>query len=310
MDNPDAGTMYLVLVVALVLAVLLIIGCMGGNFRPMKTTNDVSRVPLHYYGGKASLAPWIISYFPEHLVYLEPFCGGCSVILRKPKCPVETVNDLDGRTVNFFKVLRDRPEELIRVLELTPWARQEFVESLEMTGEAIEDARRFFVMSWMSFGGETGVKSYNFRIVHEGTSVSNGWLRIVAGLNDVASRLRDVQMENDDALCLVSEYNTADTLIYADPPYLYSTREKPGAYLFDMKDPLHLRLATLLRAHSGYVVLSGYPSKLYQELYEEEGWIREDKESSTTGHSSRIESLWLSPRTIQALKMPKQVSLF
>jgi len=46
------------------------------------------------------------------------------------------------------------------------------------------------------------------------------------------------------------------------------------------------------------------------ELYEAHGWTRVDKEAQTNSGGKRIESLWLSPRTVEALQMPKQAALF
>ena len=89
-------------------------------------TDAPKRPALRYYGGKWNLAPWIISHFPPHKNYVEPCGGAASVLLQKPRSPLETYNDLDGNVVNFFRVLRDKPEELIRQIELTPWSRDEF----------------------------------------------------------------------------------------------------------------------------------------------------------------------------------------
>lgn len=100
----------------------------------MIATNEIKRPALRYYGGKWKLAPWIISHFPAHKNYVEPCGGAASVLLQKPRSPLETYNDLDGNVVNFFRVLRDRPDELIRKIRLTPWARAEYELSLQPRG--------------------------------------------------------------------------------------------------------------------------------------------------------------------------------
>lgn len=81
---------------------------------------------LRYHGGKWKLAPWIISHMAEHKTYVEPFGGGGSVLIRKPRAYAEVYNDLDGDVVNLFRVARDRGEELRQALALTPFARGEF----------------------------------------------------------------------------------------------------------------------------------------------------------------------------------------
>ena len=76
--------------------------------------------PMPYYGGKQRIADRIVATFPDHLHYVEPFAGGLSVLLAKEQSKLETVNDLDRHLVTFWRVLRDRPEDLMRVCTLTP----------------------------------------------------------------------------------------------------------------------------------------------------------------------------------------------
>src|SRR5687767_7997568 len=93
---------------------------------------------LRYPGSKARLARWIVEQFPPHECYLEPFAGSAVVLFAKPRSPVEMLNDRDGRVCNLFRVLRDRPEELARAAELTPWARAEYEESQADEGDDLE----------------------------------------------------------------------------------------------------------------------------------------------------------------------------
>lgn len=83
----------------------------------------VKRPLLRYHGGKWKLAPWILRHLPPHRVYVEPFGGGGSVLLQKPRSYAEVYNDLDGEIVNLFRVARERGEELAQAVELTPFAR-------------------------------------------------------------------------------------------------------------------------------------------------------------------------------------------
>src|SRR6266576_1049473 len=102
----------------------------------------VERPILRYHGGKFVLAPWIISHFPEHRVYVEPYGGAASVLLRKERSYAEVYNDLDSEIVNLFRVARDNGKELIRVLALTPFAREEYQAAWEATDDPLEQARR------------------------------------------------------------------------------------------------------------------------------------------------------------------------
>ena len=97
------------------------------------TVTKIARPALRYHGGKWNLASWIISHFPVHECYVEPFGGAASVLLQKSRSPLEVYNDLDGRVVSFFSVLRERPDELARLLSLTPYARAEYELSYEIS---------------------------------------------------------------------------------------------------------------------------------------------------------------------------------
>ena len=79
---------------------------------------------VKYPGAKWRLAPWIISHFPKHHSYLEPFFGSGAVFFNKPPSNIETINDLDGEVVNFFDCIRKDPERLARNLFLTPYSRE------------------------------------------------------------------------------------------------------------------------------------------------------------------------------------------
>lgn len=284
----------------------------------MKVAKDAPRRPaLRYYGGKWRLAPWIISFFPPHMNYVEPCGGAASVLLQKPRSPLETYNDLDGNVVNFFRVLRDKPDELIRKIRLTPWAREEYEKSLEACEDEVERARRFYFFLWATISAGTGdKKAVNFATITSTIHVrkacrpeilkpESNW----ANLELVASRFIGVQIENLEAMKFVEKYDDVDTVIYFDPPYVSVTRAQPERYSFEWTDAQHIEAASLLRRCQGYVVISGYACPLYTELYENYGWQRHDRETQTNSGGKRIESVWLSPKTVRALAMPEQGKL-
>lgn len=265
-------------------------------------------------GGKWRLAPWIISHFPEHKNYVEPCGGAASVLLQKPRSPLETYNDLDGNVVNFFRVLRDQPDELIRKIRLIPWARAEYELSKIECDDALESARRFFICSWMAISASQRSSSGWRVITYSEQCYSNINLNFgvisLQHLITVVERLDGVQIENIDALSCIGKYDRFDTLIYFDPPYILDERTSKNEYQFEWADNDHIEAATLLRDCQGYVVVSGYACPLYSELYEAHGWKRVDKEAQTNSGGKRIESLWLSPRTVEALAKPEQQTLF
>lgn len=273
----------------------------------MNVAPDAPKRPaLRYYGGKHRLAKWIISHFPAHKSYVEPCGGAASVLLQKPRSPLETYNDLDGNVVNFFRVLRDQPDELIRKIRLTPWARAEYELSLQPCDDDVERARRFFVACWLSINGSSAINNRSAQGLHvsvDGLQTTSDFLyKLAENVEGVAVRFLDVQIENRTAQEVITRYDTCDTLIYFDPPYVEETRTKNNWYGVDWNgNDLHIESAELLRNAAGYVVVSGYACPLYTELYEANGWHRVDKEAQTNSGGKRIESLWLSPRTWKAL---------
>lgn len=291
---------------------------MAGMGRVQKRRGDETMKPtrpaLRYYGGKWRLAPWIISYFPDHQNYVEPCGGAASVLLQKPRSPLETYNDLDGNVVNFFRVLRDRPDELIHKIRLTPWAREEYQLHREPVpgGDQVERARRFWVGCSMSISSSPFTAS-GMRLAKNIDTASNGlssWLYVdLSHLYEVTDRLRGVQIENKEYSDIVREYDHPETLFYVDPPYVGGTRAKSREYQIEFTDTDHAEAAALLRQAEGYVIVSGYACDLYAELYEAHGWERADRVAQTNG-GQRVESLWLSPRTVEALAVPRQMNLF
>lgn len=229
------------------------------------------------------------------------------MLLQKPRSLLETYNDLDGNVVNFFRVLRDQPEELIRKIRLTPWARAEYELSKAPGRDEIEAARRFYFCAHMGIAASQR-ESSGMKMVYE---ITGGIPSVINTCHDqllwIADRLLGVQIEKRDALELIAVANRPDTLFYFDPPYLAETRSHNNEYTVENGGvKFHSAAADLLNQCLGYVVVSGYACPLYTELYEAHGWTRYDKEAQTNSGGKRIESLWLSPRTVEALQMPVQ----
>lgn len=261
----------------------------------------MTRRPLvRYHGGKWKLAPWIISHFPPHRVYVEPFGGGGSVLLRKPRSYAEVYNDLGGEIVNLFTMARDRGEELAKLCELTPFSRAEFAESYVSSSDPLEQARRTLARSFMGFGSNSHTKKTGFRSNsnRSGTTPAHDWMNYPDALRITIQRLRGIVIENRDALKCMQHHDTPETLHYADPPYVFSTRtDNHGDYTHEMSDEQHQVLHAGLKELTGMVIVSGYRCDLYDSLYS--GWTRIDRAAHADGATKRVESLWLSPN-IQA----------
>lgn len=263
---------------------------------------NVKHPVLKYYGSKFRLAEWIIKHFPAHRHYVEPFGGAANVLLVKTPSRLETFNDLNDKIVNFFRVLREQPEALIEQINLTPWARSEYENCLvEIENETpLESARRLFYRLWMSYSGQYRTCKGSWRRFNKGRSKMRP-VNMIENLRAASRRLYDVQIENRDAFRLINETDSPDTLFYLDPPYVFSTRTTSKAYSHELTDDKHREFAELLYGLQGFVVLSGYPSKIYEELFERRGWLRVDKAAKVMGGATKTESLWLSPRTAREL---------
>lgn len=272
----------------------------------MTPSSEITRPALRYHGGKFRLAPWVMRFLPPHKVYVEPFGGGASVLLMKPRSYAEIYNDLDREIVNFFTVVRDRGAELLEALRLTPFARAEFELAYQPADCALEQARRTVVRSFMGFGSAAvSGKSTGFRCNsnNSGTTPARDWMNYPDALTKIIERMRGVVIECRDAAMVIVQQDGADTLHYVDPPYVHSTRcrmEKSSGYRYEMSDADHRVLAELLHSVRGMVVLSGYPCDLYDnELYAD--WHRYERAAYADGARNRTEVLWLNPACQRAL---------
>jgi DNA adenine methylase len=257
---------------------------------------------FRWYGGKYGQLDWLLPLLPKTDLFCEAFAGSAVVLLNREPSDVEVLNDIDGEITNFFQVLRNRPNELIEKLYLTPFSREEFRRAIEAKNnnslDPVERARLFFIRAeqvrigleqtatlgrwaWCKYTSRSGMAG----------AVSR-WVNRILALWAVAERLRKVQIENDDAFNVIKRYDGARTLFYLDPPYPHEVRGDPRAYGFEMSEIDHKRLAELLHSIEGKVALSGYKGPLLERLYSD--WTRIDAPR----------------RTIHSVKEPRQESLY
>lgn len=256
--------------------------------------------PFTYFGGKTAMADRIVALLPPHGHYVEPFAGSLAVLLAKRPSHMETVNDLDGNIVNFWRVLRDDPAGLERACALTPHSRAEHLEAYgEMTGLTdLERARRTWVRLTQGRGGSMRRTGWRYYVNPggSGSSMPDYLEAYTERLAAAAARLAMVSLECKPALELIAQYGQHDDcLIYADPPYHGSVRASYSREYSEemLTDEQHRELAAALLEARATVVLSGYPSPLYDELYV--GWHRREIpvfNGNGTGDRSRTEALW------------------
>lgn len=270
-------------------------------------TLDVKPI-LKYPGAKWSRSKWIISHFPKHSIYLEPYCGSAAVFFNKPKTDHEILGDADGNIVNLLSVLRRRGTELAFQIDMTPWAEAEYEfceKNFTGSGDELEDARRYLVRCWQAHGTQLGKKTNSWR--HRGIKGSSSttvlWQQVPDRLLAAARRLKDAEVRNRPALELIEYYNHPDCLIYADPPYVFKSRKSTEHYKFEMTDGNHMTMLEALTKHQGPVVLSGYENHLYDEVLI--GWEKSYMPTVAEHGNVHMEVLWLNAKAKR-----QQLSLF
>jgi DNA adenine methylase len=268
----------------------------------MQIERAIKRPALNYFGGKWNLSPWIIENMPAHRVYVEPFGGAASVLLRKPRGHVEVYNDLDEDVVGLFRVLQNPKEcrELFRRIKRTPYSRREFERAFEAADDPVVRAQRTLVRSFMSyhssqmFARRRGTFSCNKHRARGGGNAET-WANYPRHLVFFCRRLSGVLIERRDALEIIKEQDNHDVLFFLDPPYLHATRSNGGArYRHEMTDARHVELLALLNGIKGNALVCGYASELYEDMLG--GWKRVTRShcaASGAGARLRTEVLWI-----------------
>ncbi|MFT3895311.1 MAG: DNA adenine methylase [Anaerolineales bacterium] len=270
--------------------------------------------PFGYFGSKNKLALKLCENLPPHNCWVEAFCGSAALTLAKPPAPIEVINDIDNEIINLFAQLRNNHDELSRQIELTPYASQELVNARikNANDSDLERARKFLVQSMMAvngiFGEERGGFSFSDSYSRNQREARvNRWNNLPERLAKVVERLKNVRIENKDAIALLENYvDRPATLVYLDPPYL---GERTNGYNIDANDEnFHKALLELVNRANCMVFISGYENELYKSLLTSKmGWSKktittETKDSTGKSHP-RTEVVWMNGNFIKAAKL-------
>lgn len=214
---------------------------------------------------------------------------------------------MDGEVVNLFRVCREQPDELVRLVGLTPFARDEFEESYLPTDDPVEQARRTLIRSFMGFGSglqswqRTGFRANSNRL---GTTPAQDWANFPPALQAITERLAGVVIENRNGIEVMQAHDSPETLHYLDPPYVKDTRykgQKTRVYKHEMDDSNHSEILETIQRLKGMVILSGYDNALYNEALA--GWHKVYRKAYADGALHRVEVLWLNNRVNNQLSL-------
>ena len=241
-----------------------------------------------WFGGKRNLAARIVELLGKHRVYWEPFCGSMAVLMAKPSCVMETVNDLHGDLINLARVIQDSKlgPQLYRRLRRTLMHEQLFKEaaarhkSREPFAMApvpdydLPRAYDYFICTWLGRNGVAGIASYNYgfcvRYTAGGGHAAKRWQSAIHSIPAWKRRLNNVTILQRDAFELLERVDDRKgTVIYIDPPYLV----KGAKYTHDFEQQDHIKLAQMLgRFKETRIVVSYYDDEQLKEMYP--GWER------------------------------------
>lgn len=249
---------------------------------------------IKYPGAKWRIANWIEQFIPKHHSYLEPFFGSGALFFTKAAARIETINDLDNDVTNLFRIIRDNPEPLIKSIALTPFSRAEYENAYAVSSDnEMEQARQFLIRCWQGHGFRTSGYKAGWKNDIQGREAAyalRNWYRLPYWIDDIVDRLKDVQIECRPAEEVIKRFNYKNVFIYADPPYLLSTRSGKQ-YKHEMTDKDHAALLECMLNHRGTAIISGYDNELYNKMLV--GWEKYSINTLAEKGLHRVESIWI-----------------
>lgn len=258
-----------------------------------------------YYGGKVQIVDWILSRLPG-ATNLVDLCAGGGVVTftacERRLFEGFMYNDLNSEVVDFFKVLRERPDELMQAVSLTPYARVEYLRAIDEPkhDDPVERARRFFVRACQAFRGFGQDYCSTWDIRRDVRIMSSNFTSRDRRLQRLAPLLRRIAFDCRDSVEAVGVYDDPATLFYADPPYLPETLRRKTHYEHEMTPEAHRALLVALDEAEANAAVSGYRSDLYDSFLGERGWTLHEREhrcmtatSMLYEDTGRTECLWV-----------------
>jgi DNA adenine methylase len=237
--------------------------------RVEKDGHQMLNSPIKWVGGKSRLRKYIVPLIPAHTCYVEPFAGAAWVLFGKRPSDVEILNDKEQELVNFFQVVKEKPEELIASFEWELVSRAEFERLANLDPTQLTDvqrAHRFYYLIMAGWGGELHYPRFQTSITDggHGNRLFGALKTLRQRLDPIHKRLSTVIIENLDWQDCVDRYDRQGTVMYVDPPYLGNGCN----YSHNMRDwDAHKLLSDRLRRTKCKWILSSYDKLEIRELF-------------------------------------------
>lgn len=234
-----------------------------------KDAHQILSSPIKWVGGKSRLRKHIIPLIPAHTCYVEPFAGAAWVLFGKRPSDVEILNDKEEELVNFFRVVKEKPEELIASFEWELVSRAEFERLVDLHPLQLTDvqrAHRFYYLIMAGWGGELRYPRFQTSVTDggHGNRLFGALKTLRQRLEPIHQRLSTVIIENLDWQDCVDRYDRQGTVMYIDPPY-------PGNgcnYSHNMRDwDAHQLLLERLSRTKCKWILSSYDKPEIRDLF-------------------------------------------
>ncbi|NND76996.1 MAG: DNA adenine methylase [Flavobacteriales bacterium] len=227
------------------------------------------KTPISYYGGKLNMVKDILPLIPEHTIYTETFFGGGAIFFAKDKSKVEVINDTNNMVITFFEKAQNNFKELKKKIEGTSFSRATYkvantIYDMPHLFNCLQQAWAFFVATNMGFACKIGSWGYD-RYGTRSRSFNNKKLRFDT---EIQERLKDVEIESNDATKVILRRDAIDAFHFVDPPYVGTNQ---GHYAGYTEEDFQ-RLLTTLSMVKGKFLLSSYPSELLERFTKNNGW--------------------------------------
>ncbi|WP_299313261.1 DNA adenine methylase [uncultured Aquimarina sp.] len=248
---------------------------------PLDGLGKMYKTPVSYYGGKQNLTKYILSLIPKHNLYCEPFVGGAAVFFAKEPSPVEVINDLDGKVVNFYRVCKLQFTKLQKFIQSTPHSRKLHMEAKailqdDAENDMVKKAWAFWVQTNMSFSSRIfGGYAYERKSNGVSKTILNKKNRFT---KDICERLDLVDIECNDALTVIKSRDTKESFFYIDPPYFNSDMGHYKGY--SIQD--FTNLLDVLSNIKGKFLLSSYPSDILTNYKKKHKWSQQSVEQTVS----------------------------